>query len=169
MAEEETEATASEEETEASASEEGTEAAASEENAESSGEEVSSDTEVVEGKFGKAEIVIPETVQKAPEESQKHYHSIANKGETLKVASEKVLGANSKDELKEHLPAAIVVKKNLRKDVDTLYNSYKEFKNSSESPDEVEQFKEACNDVIRNAQKAHGEIKEKINSVYGKS
>ena len=138
MAEEETEATASEEETEASASEEGTEAAASEENAESSGEEASSDTEVVEGKFGKAEIVIPETVQKAPEESQKHYHSIANKGETLKVASEKVLGANSKDELKEHLPAAIVVKKNLRKDVDTLYNSYKEFKNSSESPDEVE-------------------------------
>ena len=95
--------------------------------------------------------------------------SIANKGETLKVASEKVLGANSKDELKEHLPAAIVVKKNLRKDVDSLYNSYKEFKNSSESPDEVEQFKEACNDVIRNAQKAHGEIKEKINSVYGKS
>ena len=62
-----------------------------------------------------------------------------------------------------------LVKKNLRKDVDTLYNSYKEFKNSSESPDEVEQFKEACNDVIRNAQKAHGEIKEKINSVYGKS
>ena len=58
MAEEETEATASEEETEASASEEGTEAAASEENAESSGEEASSDTEVVEGKFGKAEIVI---------------------------------------------------------------------------------------------------------------
>ena len=113
MAEEETEATASEEETEASASKEGTEATASEENVESSGEEASSDTEVVEGKFGKAEIVIPETVQKAPEESQKHYHSIANKGETLKVASEKVLGANSKDELKEHLPAAIVVKLSL--------------------------------------------------------
>ena len=124
---------------------------------------------MVEGKFGKAEIVIPETVQKAPDDSQKHYHSIANKGETLKVTSEKVLGSSNKEELKEHLPAAIVVKKNLRKDVDTLFNSYKEFKNSSENPDDVEQFKEACNDVIKNAQKAHGEIKDKINNVYGKS
>ena len=143
--------------------------AASQENTESSGEEASADAEVVEGKFGKAEIVIPDTVQKAPDDSQKHYHSIANKGETLKVASEKVLGASSKEELKEHLPAAIVVKKNLRKDVDTLFNSYKEFKNSSDNPDDVEQFKEACNDVIKNAQKAHGEIKDKINNVYGKS
>ena len=149
--------------------EEETETAASEENTESSGEEASADAEVVEGKFGKAEIVIPDTVQKAPDDSQKHYHSIANKGETLKVASEKVLGASSKEELKEHLPAAIVVKKNLRKDVDTLFNSYKEFKNSSDNPDDVEQFKEACNDVIKNAQKAHGEIKDKINNVYGKS
>ena len=149
--------------------EEETETAASQENTESSGEEASADAEVVEGKFGKAEIVIPDTVQKAPDDSQKHYHSIANKGETLKVASEKVLGASSKEELKEHLPAAIVVKKNLRKDVDTLFNSYKEFKNSSDNPDDVEQFKEACNDVIKNAQKAHGEIKDKINNVYGKS
>ena len=149
--------------------EEETETAASEENTESSGEEESADAEVVEGKFGKAEIVIPDTVQKAPDDSQKHYHSIANKGETLKVASEKVLGSSSKEELKEHLPAAIVVKKNLRKDVDTLFNSYKEFKNSSDNPDDVEEFKEACNDVIKNAQKAHGEIKDKINNVYGKS
>ena len=149
--------------------EEETETAASEENTESSGEEASADAEVVEGKFGKAEIVIPDTVQKAPDDSQKHYHSIANKGETLKVASEKVLGSSSKEELKENLPAAIVVKKNLRKDVDTLFNSYKEFKNSSDNPDDVEQFKEACNDVIKNAQKAHGEIKDKINNVYGKS
>ena len=149
--------------------EEETETAASEENTESSGEEASADAEVVEGKFGKAEIVIPDTVQKAPDDSQKHYHSIANKGETLKVASEKVLGSSCKEELKEHLPAAIVVKKNLRKDVDTLFNSYKEFKNSSDNPDDVEQFKEACNDVIKNAQKAHGEIKDKINNVYGKS
>ena len=149
--------------------EEETEAAASEENAEGAGDDASSDAEVVEGKFGKAEITIPDTVQKAPDDSQKHYHSIANKGETLKVTSEKVLGSSNKEELKEHLPAAIVVKKNLRKDVDTLYNSYKEFKNSSDSKEDVEQFKEACNDVIRNAQKAHGEIKEKINSVYGKS
>ena len=149
--------------------EEETETAASEENTESSGEEASADAEVLEGKFGKAEIVIPDTVQKAPDDSQKQYHSIANKGETLKVASEKVLGSSSKAELKEHLPAAIVVKKNLRKDVDTLFNSYKEFKNSSDNPDDVEQFKEACNDVIKNAQKAHGEIKDKINNVYGKS
>ena len=149
--------------------EEETETAASEENTESSGEEASADAEVVEGKFGKAEIVIPDTVQKAPDDSQKHYHSIANKGETLKVASEKVLGSSSKEELKENLPVAIVVKKNLRKDVDTLFNSYKEFKNSSDNPDDVEQFKEACNDVIKNAQKAHGEIKDKINNVYGKS
>ena len=53
--------------------------------------------------------------------------------------------------------------------MDTLFNSYKEFKNSSDNPDDVEQFKEACNDVIKNAQKAHGEIKDKINNVYGKS
>ena len=44
--------------------EEETETAASEENTESSGEEASADAEVVEGKFGKAEIVIPDTVQK---------------------------------------------------------------------------------------------------------
>ena len=80
MAEEETEATASEEETEASASEEGTEATASEENAESSGEEATSDTEEVEGKFGKAEIVIPETIQKAPEESQKMIFRLSTGG-----------------------------------------------------------------------------------------
>ena len=49
------------------------------------------------------------------------------------------------------------------------FNCYKEFKNSSDNPDDVEQFKEACNDVIKNAQKAHGEIKDKINNVYGKS
>ena len=84
--------------------EEETETAASEENSESSGEEASADAaaaEVVEGKFGKAAIIIPDTVQKAPDDSQKHYHSIANKGETLKVASEKVLGSSSKEELKE--------------------------------------------------------------------
>ena len=55
--------------------EEETETAASEENTESSGEETSADAEVVEGKFGKAEIVIPDTVQKAPDDSQKHFHS----------------------------------------------------------------------------------------------
>ena len=81
--------------------EEETEAAASEENAEGAGDDASSDAEVVEGKFGKAEITIPDTVQKAPDDSQKHYHSIANKGETLKVTSEKVLGSSNKEELKE--------------------------------------------------------------------
>ena len=143
--------------------------AAEESAAATSTEEASEDTEVDEGIFGKAPVEVPKTVQKAPEEPQKHYQSMASKGETFKVESTKVLGSNSIEELKESLPKAIVVKKNLKNDVDQLYSSFKDYKKNSDNTDDVQQFKEACNSIIREAQKSHGEIKDKIDTFYQKS
>ena len=142
---------------------------AEESSAATSTEEASEDTEVDEGIFGKAPVEVPETVQKAPEEPQKHYQSMALKGETFKVASTDVLGSNSIEELKSTLPKAIVVKKNLKNDVDQLYSSFKDYKKNGDNTDDVQQFKEACNSIIREAQKSHGEIKDKIHSFYQKS
>ena len=140
-----------------------------EESAADSTEEAFKDTEVDEGIFGKVPVEVPETVQKAPEEPQKHYQSMALKGQTFKVASTEVLGSNSIEELKATLPKAIVVKKNLKNDVDQLYSSFKDYKKNGDNTDDVQQFKEACNSIIREAQKSHGEIKDKIHSFYQKN
>ena len=127
------------------------------------------EAEVVEGRFGKAPDDIPATIQKAPEEPQKHYQSIATKGATLQEAHAEIIDVNSKEELKENLPKAIVIKRNFKKDVDQLFNSFKEYRKMSENPEDVQEFKEACNLVIREAQKAHGAIKNKIISIYEKN
>ena len=93
----------------------------SEENADSTSEE---ELEEVEGKFGKAPDSIPKSIQKAPEEPKKHYQSIASKGATLQEAHAEILGANTKKQLKENLPKAIVVKKNFKKERHYLWNHW---------------------------------------------
>ncbi len=124
------------------------------------------------GKFASAatpEASVPEAVQSAPEETQQQYQAVAAKGNSLKLAGEQVLSSGSKEELKQSLPVAIVLKKNISKDVGHLYEQYKHFKGSNDDPESIEQFKEACNTVIRDAQKVHQEIKEKVYTVYEKT
>lgn len=124
----------------------------------------------VAGKFASDPAAsVPDAVQTAPEETQQQYQAMATKGNSLKLAGDQVLSSGSKEELKQNLPTAIVLKKNLSKDVGQLYEQYKSLKSSSDNPEKVTQFKEACNTVIRDAQKVHQEIKEKVYSVYEKT
>ncbi|MAU06330.1 MAG: hypothetical protein CL919_00390, partial [Deltaproteobacteria bacterium] len=125
-----------------------------------------------EGKFASAaapEASVPDAVQSVPEETQQQYQAVAAKGNSLKLAGEQVLSSGSKEELKQSLPVAIVLKKNMSKDVGQLYEQYKNFKSANDNPETIEQFKEACNTVIRDAQKMHQEIKEKVYTVYEKT
>ena len=124
----------------------------------------------VAGKFASDPAAsVPDAVQTAPEETQQQYQAMATKGNSLKLVGDQVLSSGSKEELKQSLPTAIVLKKNLSKDVGQLYEQYKSLKSSSDNPEKVTQFKEACNTVIRDAQKVHQEIKEKVYSVYEKT
>ena len=120
------------------------------------------------GKFGKSPDVSLESIKKAPEETQQKYHSVSSKGDSLKILGAEVLSSSSKDDLKTKLPKAIVIKKNLKKDVEILYASFKEFEKTHTSPEEVNEFKQACNNVIRSAQKSHAEIKDKVYTIYDK-
>ncbi|HCV44580.1 MAG TPA: hypothetical protein DF909_00585, partial [Deltaproteobacteria bacterium] len=107
-----------------------------------------------EVKFGNAAEASLDTVKKAPEETQQQFHSVSSKGDSLKLVGEEVLSCESKDDLKTNLPKAIVVKKNLKKDVETLYESFKNFEKTHDNPKEIKEFKHACNTVIREAQKS---------------
>ena len=121
-----------------------------------------------EVKFGNAAKASLDTVKKAPEETQQQFHSVSSKGDSLKLVGEDVLICDSKDDLKTSLPKAIVVKKNLKKDVETLYESFKNFEKTHDSPEEIKEFKHACNTVIREAQKSHSAIKDKVYTIYDK-
>ena len=119
-------------------------------------------------KFGNASGASLDTVKKAPEETQQQFHSVSSKGDSLKLVGEEVLSCKSKDDLKTNLPKAIVVKKNLKKDVETLYESFKNFEKTHDNPQEIKEFKHACNTVIRAAQKSHSAIKDKVYTIYDK-
>ena len=119
-------------------------------------------------KFGNAAGASLDTVKKAPEETQQQFHSVSSKGDFLKLVGEEVLSCKSKDDLKNNLPKAIVVKKNLKKDVETLYESFKNFEKTHDNPQEIKEFKHACNTVIRAAQKSHSAIKDKVYTIYDK-
>ena len=121
-----------------------------------------------EVKFGNAAGASLGTVKKAPEETQQQFHSVSSKGDSLKLVGEEVLSCESKDDLKTNLPKAIVVKKNLKKDVETLYESFKNFEKTHDNPKEIKEFKHACNTVIREAQKSHSAIKDKVYTIYDK-
>jgi len=121
-----------------------------------------------EVKFGNAAGASLDTVKKAPEETQQQFHSVSSKGDSLKLVGEEVLSCESKDDLKTNLPKAIVVKKNLKKDVETLYESFKNFEKTHDNPKEIKEFKHACNTVIREAQKSHSAIKDKVYTIYDK-
>ncbi|HBR59543.1 MAG: hypothetical protein VYD14_03220 [SAR324 cluster bacterium] len=121
-----------------------------------------------EVKFGNAAEASLDTVKKAPEETQQQFHSVSSKGDSLKLVGEEVLSCESKDDLKTNLPKAIVVKKNLKKDVETLYESFKNFEKTHDNPKEIKEFKHACNTVIREAQKSHSAIKDKVYTIYDK-
>ena len=121
-----------------------------------------------EVKFGNAAGASLVTVKKAPEETQQQFHSVSSKGDSLKLVGEEVLSCESKDDLKTNLPKAIVVKKNLKKDVETLYESFKNFEKTHDNPKEIKEFKHACNTVIREAQKSHSAIKDKVYTIYDK-
>lgn len=124
--------------------------------------------EAPQGKFGKATAEVPEPVQSAPEETQKKYSSVSNKGDSLKRVGDEVLNSSSKDELKASLPKAIVVKKNLEKDVELLYASFKEYEKNHSDPEDIKRFREACNNVILAAKNSHNEIKDKVYNIYDK-
>ena len=121
-----------------------------------------------EVKFGNAAGASLDTVKKAPEETQQQFHSVSSKGDSLKLVGVEVLSCESKDDLKTNLPKAIVVKKNLKKDVETLYESFKNFEKTHDNPKEIKEFKHACNTVIREAQKSHSAIKDKVYTIYDK-
>ena len=121
-----------------------------------------------EVKFGNAAGASLDTVKKAPAETQQQFHSVSSKGDSLKLVGEEVLSCESKDDLKTNLPKAIVVKKNLKKDVETLYESFKNFEKTHDNPKEIKEFKHACNTVIREAQKSHSAIKDKVYTIYDK-
>ena len=121
-----------------------------------------------EVKFGNAAGASLDTVKKAPEETQQQFHSVSSKGDSLKLVGEEVLSCESKDDLKTNLPKAIVVKKNLKKDVETLYESFKNFEKTHDNPKEIKEFKHACNTVIREAQKSHSAIKDKVYTICDK-
>ena len=118
--------------------------------------------------FGKTQDVSLKTIEKAPKDTQQKYHAISSKGESLKIVEADVLSSSTKDDIKTQLPKAIVVKKNLKKDVEILYSSFKEFEKTHSNPEEVNEFKQACNNVIRAAQKSHAEIKDKVYTIYDK-
>ena len=120
------------------------------------------------GKFGKVPDASLESVKKTPEETQQKYLSVCSKGDSLKILGAEVLSSRSKEDLKTKLPKAIVIKKNLKKDVEILYASFKEFEKTRTSQKEVNEFKQACNNVIRSAQKSHTEIKDKVYTIYDK-
>ncbi|MBC8258434.1 MAG: hypothetical protein H8E38_05420 [SAR324 cluster bacterium] len=120
------------------------------------------------GKFGKAADESPDIVNKAPDETQQKYRSVSSKGDSLKLVGAEVLKSSSKDDLKSCLPRAIVVKKNLKNDVAILFASYKEFEKTHNNPEEIKEFKLACNNMIRAAQKSHTEIKDKVYTIYEK-
>ena len=61
-----------------------------------------------------------------------------------------------------------MIKKKLKKDVEILYAGFKKFENAHSGPEEVDEFKQACNNVIRSAQKSHAEIKDKDYIIYDK-
>ena len=119
-------------------------------------------------KFGNDADASLDTVKKAPEETQQQFHVVSSKGDSLKILVEEVLSCKSKDELKTNLPKAIVVKKNLKKDVEILYVSFKNFEKTHDDPNEVKEFKHACNTLIRTAQKSHSAIKDKVYTIYDK-
>jgi len=121
-----------------------------------------------EVEFGNAAEASLDTVKKASEETQQQFHSVSSKGDSLKLVGEEVLSCESKDDLKTNLPKAIVVKKNLKKDVETLYESFKNFEKTHDNPKEIKEFKHACNTVIREAQKSHSAIKDKVYTIYDK-
>ena len=121
-----------------------------------------------EVKFGNVAGASLDTVKRAPEETQQQFHSVSSKGDSLKLVGEEVLSCESKDDLKTNLPKAIVVKKNLKKDVETLYESFKNFEKTHDNPKEIKEFKHACNTVIREAQKSHSAIKDKVYTIYDK-
>ena len=133
------------------------------------GEATESAKQEGEIKFGKGEGASLDTVKKAPEETQQQFHSVSTKGDSLKMVGAEVLSCKSKDDLKTNLPKAIVVKKNLKKDVEILYESFKNFEKTHDNPEEVKEFKQACNTVIRAAQKSHSAIKDKVYTIYDKN
>lgn len=120
------------------------------------------------GKFGNVKAVLLDSIKKTPEETQQKYNSVSSKSVSLKHVGEEVLNSSSKDELKANLPKAIVVKKNLKKDVENLYTSYKRFKETHDNTEDIKNFKQACNKVIRYAQKSHKEIRNKVYKIYDK-
>ena len=119
-------------------------------------------------KFGKTPDASIKTIEKAPKETQQKYLSVSSKGESLKIVGANVLSSSTKDDLKTQLPKAIVVKKNLKKDVEILYASFKKFKETHSNAEEIKEFKMACDKVILAAQKSHTEIKEKVYTIYDK-
>ena len=119
-------------------------------------------------KFGKTPDASLKTIEKAPKETQQKYFSVSSKGESLKIVGAGVLSSNTKDDLKTQLPKAIVVKRNLKKDVEILYASFKKFQETHSNDEEINEFKLACNKVIQTAQKSHNEIKEKVYTIYEK-
>ena len=119
-------------------------------------------------KFGKGEFSSDKYVKNAPQETQEKFNSVSSKGNSLKLVGEEVLSCKTKDDLKTNLPKAIVVKKNLKKDVETLYASFKKFEETHSNPKEVKEFKHACNTLIRAAQQSHSAIKDKVHSIYDK-
>ena len=132
------------------------------------GESTESTEQKTAVKFGDTTDASLDTVKIVPEETQQQFHSVSTKGDSLKAVGEEVLSSKSKDDLKTNLPKAIVVKKNLKKDVEILYESYKDFEKTHENPEEVKEFKQACNTVIRAAQKQHSAIKDKVYTIYDK-
>ena len=119
-------------------------------------------------KFGKPKKESSEKIKMTSEETQQQFHSVSTKSDFLKTVGETVLGSKSKDDLKSNLPRAIVIKKNLKKDVEILYQRFKNFERTHDNPEEVKEFKHACNQIIRAAQKSHGAIKDKVYSIYEK-
>ena len=119
-------------------------------------------------KFGSSVDASPECVKKAPRDTQKKFYSVSSKGVSLKLVGKEVLSSKTKDDLKTNLPKAIVMKKNLKKDVEILYESYKIFEKTHKNPKEIKEFKHACNAVILAAQKSHSAIKDKVYTIYEK-
>ena len=119
-------------------------------------------------KFGKTPDASIKTIEKAPKETQQKYLSVSSKGESLKIVGADVLSSSTKDDIKTQLPKAIVVKRNLKKDVEILYASFKRFEETHSNAEEIKEFKMACNKVIQTAQKSHNEIKEKVYTIYDK-
>ena len=130
-------------------------------------EVIESAKQKVVAKFGNDTGAL-ETIKKAPEEIQQQFIAVSTKGDSLKMVGEEVLNCKSKDDLKSNLPKAIVVKKNLKKDVEILYESFKNFKKTHNNSIDVEEFKQACNILIRTAQKSHDAIKDKVYTIYDK-